>query len=84
METKRYPPIFQSVPADEFTDREEIIKLVGVVPWLVNRGGFTQGAIEAIQEHGIYYSGAAEINELLRMFGIERLLPEGSEAEQWT
>ena len=51
-------------------------KLHGVVKWLVNQGGFTEGAIAAMQEHGIYYSGAAEINELLRMFGVERLLSE--------
>ena len=51
-------------------------KLVGTVPWLVNRGGFTQGAIAAMAEHGIYYSGAAEINALLNAFGVERLLPE--------
>ena len=25
MKAKRYPPIFQSVPSDEFTDREELI-----------------------------------------------------------
>jgi hypothetical protein len=51
-------------------------KLEGVVKWLVNRCGFTAGAIAAMQQHGIYWSGPAEINELLRMFGIERLLRE--------
>ena len=50
--------------------------LARVVPWIVNRGGFTAGAIRVIEEEGIYRSGAAEINELLRMFGVERLLPE--------
>jgi hypothetical protein len=50
--------------------------LTGVVRWLVNAGGFTEGAQAARQAHNIYYSGAAEINELLRMFGIERLLSE--------
>ena len=54
-------------------------KLDGTVKWLVNKGGFTRGAIEALEQHDIYYSGAAEINELLRMFGIERLLPEDTE-----
>ena len=59
-------------------------KLVGVVKWIVNQGrtsecAFTQSAIEAMEQHDIYYSGAAEINELLRAFGIERLLPEGAE-----
>jgi hypothetical protein len=48
-----------------------------VVKWLVNAGGFTQGALEALKTHGIYSSGAVEINELLRMFDIERLLREG-------
>ncbi|MDM8529159.1 hypothetical protein QUF58_13245 [Anaerolineales bacterium HSG24] len=48
--------------------------LTGVVPWLVNRGGFSKGALEALEKHGIYYSGPAEINKLLNMFGIERLL----------
>ena len=62
-----------------YTALAQETKLVGVVPWLVNKGGFTQGAIEAMKEHGIYYSGAAEINELLRAFGIERLLPEENE-----
>jgi hypothetical protein len=56
---------------------ERETRLARVVPWLVNRGGFTEGAVEVIEEEGIYRSGAAEINELLRMFGIERLLPEG-------
>jgi len=53
-------------------------KLAGMVKWLVlgGQGGFTSGAIEALERYSIYYSGAAEINELLRMFGIERLLPE--------
>lgn len=34
-----------------------------------------------MEQHAIYYSGAAEINELLRTFGIERLLPEETEAQ---
>jgi len=74
------------VPADvvekfvaAYTALAQETKLVGVVPWLVNKGGFTQGAIEMMKQHSIYYSGAAEINELLRAFGIERLLPEESE-----
>ena len=62
-----------------YTALAQETKLVGVVPWLVNKGGFTQGAIEMMKQHSIYYSGAAEINELLRAFGIERLLPEESE-----
>ena len=63
-----------------YTALAQETKLVGVVPWLVNQGGFTKGAIEAMEQQGIYYSGAAEINELLRAFGIERLLPEESES----
>jgi hypothetical protein len=49
-----------------------------MVKWLVNAGGFTEGAIEAMREGGVYYSGAAEINELLRAFGIQRLLGEAA------
>jgi hypothetical protein len=47
-----------------------------MVKWLVNAGGFTAGAIEAMAEAGVCYSGAAEINELLRSFGLERLLAD--------
>jgi len=45
-----------------------------VVKWLVNAGGFTEGALAAMAEAGIPHSGAAEINELLRGFGLNRLL----------
>jgi hypothetical protein len=44
------------------------------VKWLVNAGGFTEGALAALAEVGVLHSGAAEINELLRAFGIQRLL----------
>ncbi len=47
-----------------------------MIKWIVNQGGFTKGAIKALEKHKIYYSTAAEINELLRMFGLERLLKE--------
>jgi len=47
-----------------------------VEKWLVNAGGFTEGALTAMQEAGITHSGAAEINELLRDFGLQRLLKE--------
>jgi hypothetical protein len=47
-----------------------------MVKWLVNAGGFTEGALAAMAEADIYYSGPAEINELLRGFGLERLLAE--------
>jgi len=47
-----------------------------MVKWLVNAGGFTEGARAALAEAGIYYSGPAEINELLAGFGLERLLRE--------
>jgi len=50
------------------------IELIGIVPRLVNRGGFSSGVVEALETHGIYYSGPAEINQLLNLFGIERLL----------
>ncbi len=49
-------------------------RLSGVVKWLVNQGGFSKGAKKVLDEYGIYYSGPNEINELLYMFGIERLL----------
>jgi hypothetical protein len=45
-----------------------------IVKWLVNAGGFTDAARAALAEAGILHSGAAEINELLREFGISRLL----------
>jgi hypothetical protein len=45
-----------------------------MVKWLVNAGGFTEEALEALRAAGIMYSGAAEINELLRLFGVQRLL----------
>jgi hypothetical protein len=34
--------------------------------------------LEALQEAEIMHSGAAEINELLRAFGIQRLLGEAA------
>jgi hypothetical protein len=49
-----------------------------MVKWLVNAGGFTEGALAAMAEAGVYYSGPAEINELLRSFGLERLLAEAT------
>jgi hypothetical protein len=49
-----------------------------MVKWLVNAGGFTAGAIEVMAEAEVYYSDAAEINELLRAFGLERLLGEAT------
>ena len=42
----------------------------------MNRSGFSPGAIKVLKEHNIYYSAAAEINELLHLFGIQRLLAE--------
>ncbi|MDY7080442.1 MAG: ATP-binding protein [Chloroflexota bacterium] len=67
---------------EAYTALAQETKLVGVVKWLVNQGGFTQGAVEAMEKHSIYYSGTAEINELLRLFGIKRLLPEEAEQEE--
>ena len=32
------------------------------------------GAIKVLEKHTVYYSAAAEINELLHLFGIQRLL----------
>jgi len=47
-----------------------------VVKWLGNDGGFTEGALQAMREAGMMHSGVAEINELLRAFGLQRLLRE--------
>ncbi|PKO16791.1 MAG: hypothetical protein CVU38_21740, partial [Chloroflexi bacterium HGW-Chloroflexi-1] len=54
--------------------REKRVPPERMVKWLVNAGGFTAGALAAMTEAGILHSGAAEINELLRGFGISRLL----------
>ena len=67
---------------EAYTALEEEEKPVGMIKWIVNQGGFTKGAIKALEQHQIYYSAAAEINELLRMFGIERLLKENKEKEE--
>ncbi len=60
------------VAACEALQKEK--RLAGVVRWLVNQGGFSKGAKKELDECGVYYSGPDEINELLYMFGIERLL----------
>jgi hypothetical protein len=52
-----------------------------MVKWLVNAGGFTAGALAAMQEAEVCYSGAAEINELLAGFGLNRLLRETTAGE---
>jgi hypothetical protein len=64
--------------------REKRVPPERMVKWLVSAGGFpgltartgSEGALAALREAGILYSGAAEINELLRAFGIQRLLGE--------
>ena len=48
-------------------------RLAGVVKWLVSSGGFTEGAVEAMEGYGMYYSGREELNELLHIFGVERM-----------
>ncbi len=65
-----FEELCQAVSRDKQIPSERIVK------WLVNAGGFTEGAREAMQEAGIMHSGAAEINELLRGFGLQRLLKE--------
>ena len=57
---------------------------MGMVKWIVNQGGFSPGAIKALEEHNIYYSAASEINELLHLFGIQRLLPEKKKTKAGT
>ena len=69
---------------EAYSALEEEEKPEGMVKWIVNQGGFTKGAIKALKEHNIYYSAAAEINELLRLFGIQRLLAEKKESGQET
>jgi hypothetical protein len=54
--------------------RDKKVPPVRLVKWLVNAGGFTEGALEAMREGEIMHSGVAEINELLRAFGLQRLL----------
>ncbi|MFQ5615589.1 MAG: hypothetical protein ACE5GO_03915 [Anaerolineales bacterium] len=60
------------VAACEALKKEQ--KVVGMVKWMVNKGGFTAGALELLDEHDIYYSGQEEINTLLHALGIERVL----------
>ena len=59
---------------EAYTALEKEAQLKGYVKWFVNRSGFSSGAIKVLKEHNIYYSAAAEINELLHLFGIQRLL----------
>ena len=59
---------------EAYTALARVAQLKGYVKWFVNRAGFTPGAIKVLEEHNIYYSAAAEINELLHLFGIQRLL----------
>jgi hypothetical protein len=56
--------------------REKQVPPERMVKWLVNAGGFTEGALDAMAEAGILHSGTAEINELLRGFGLQRLLSD--------
>ncbi len=65
-----FEELCQAVSRDKKVRSERLVK------WLVNAGGFTEGAMTAMQEAGIMHSGAAEINELLRAFGLQRLLSE--------
>ena len=59
---------------EAYTALEHTEKPEGMIKWIVNQGGFSPGAIKVLEEHNIYYSTAAEINELLHLFGIQRLL----------
>jgi hypothetical protein len=69
---REFTELCQAVSRDKKVAPERLVK------WLVNAGGFTEGALEALQEAEIMHSGAAEINELLRAFGIQRLLGEAA------
>ena len=59
---------------EAYTALVHVAQLKGYIKWFVNRSGFSPGAIKVLKEHNIYYSAAAEINELLHLFGIQRLL----------
>ena len=59
---------------EAYTALEHTEKPEGMIKWIVNQGGFSPGAIKVLEKHTIYYSTAAEINELLHLFGIQRLL----------
>jgi hypothetical protein len=67
---REFAELCQAVSRDKRTPPVQVVK------WLVNAGGFTAGALQAMEEEVIMYSGAAEINELLRAFGLQCLLPE--------
>ena len=67
-----------------YTALEKEAQLVGMVKWIVNQGGFSPGAIKVLEEHNIYYSAASEINELLHLFGIQRLLAEKKKSKAGT
>jgi hypothetical protein len=77
---REFAELCQAVSQDKKVAPERLVK------WLVNHvlseaegaGGFTEGALEAMQEAGIMRSGAAEINELLRGFGLQRLLGDAA------
>jgi hypothetical protein len=58
--------------------RDKRIAPARIVKWLVNADGFTEATRTAMREAGILHSGAPEINELLRGFGLQRLLKENS------
>ena len=79
---RRVTPSVVKKFVEAYTALEEEEKPEGMIKWMVNQGGFTKGAIKALKEHNIYYSAAAEINELLRLFGIQRLLAEDKEVPQ--
>lgn len=74
-ETRVTPSVVKKF-IEAYTALEKEAQLKGYVKWMVNRSGFTPGAIKVLEEHNIYYSAAAEINELLHLFGIQRLLAE--------
>jgi hypothetical protein len=58
--------------------RDKRIAPARIVKWRVNADGFTEATRTAMREAGILHSGAPEINELLRGFGLQRLLKENS------
>ncbi len=47
--------------------------LAAVQGWFVSVEGFTADALDALEAHGIYYSGKDELNMLLEAFGLRRV-----------
>ncbi len=47
--------------------------LTSIHGWFISIEGFTEGALEALEEHGVYYSNKNELNALLEAFGLRTI-----------